>query len=150
MQQGTGSTEQAIANSSFDPDYGLNQVESMGFDGSTMRVVSVNTNGAQKTQLVNSSNIEIAPNLEATQLQVKSLIETTNSLIETANAYMNMISRISSTIGTSSDIRSTILSGTVSTVTNLSQIGGVTGVQPVNNILNINAVNSNINNVSTV
>lgn len=38
MQPGTKSSEQAIQNSSFDPTYGISQVEVMGYDGVGMGV----------------------------------------------------------------------------------------------------------------
>ena len=50
-QPGTGSFEQAILNSSFNPNTGLQQTEVMGNDGTGSRQIKVNTDGTLATPL---------------------------------------------------------------------------------------------------
>lgn len=67
------------------------------------------------------------------------------------NQIQNAIAAIRSTIGIAADLRVTLLSGTVTTVssvTNVAAIGGLAGLVPMNALMNLAYIQSNSNNIA--
>ncbi|NCU31027.1 hypothetical protein EOM57_04445 [Candidatus Saccharibacteria bacterium] len=67
------------------------------------------------------------------------------------NQIQNAIAAIRSTIGIAADLRVTLLSGTVTTVssvTNVVAIGGLAGLVPMNALMNLAYIQSNGNNIA--
>lgn len=60
-QKGTGSFEQAILNSSFNPDTGLLQVEQMGYDGTGSRTAQSDVVATKITTSGSTTYIGVAP-----------------------------------------------------------------------------------------
>jgi len=106
----------------------------------TGSATSINqTNGSQKTQIVDSSNTEV--NLATSTNQ-----ETLETLVETLQEVCRNMASIASARGIAADLRVTMLSGTINTVAGLTNIGGLPAVGVVEDLANMSA-QFNINNV---
>lgn len=81
---------------------------------------------------------------------IKANSDTLNSLMETAQELLSRIAGLANARGLVSDIRVTLLSGTVSVVANITSIGGIAAVQLIPSTQNAAAILSNIQNVGRV
>ncbi len=104
----------------------------------------VNNVHAKKVWNLDAEGNLINPNTEETQLQVQSLLETIKDTL-------NLLSTLASTKGIASDVRTTLLSGTLTTLTTLTSMTNIAGLSAINvvpNLQNLTAIQSNINNIS--
>jgi len=126
LEQGTNYEKKARVNSSGE----------ILIDKSSLATSSNQIDGSQKTQIVDQTNTNVDFSTEETLTQLN-----------------NAISAIRSVIGTAADLRVTLLSGvvtTVTTVTGITNLGGNPAIQIVPNIANMTYILANQENISLI
>ena len=124
------------------------KVSLYGFDTSDLtkkRITVKETDGEVELQ-VGSSTL-------ATEVKQDEIITEQQQLEIIQNSIHELIARLDflpAVRGIAADLRVTLLSGTVTTLSNQTSIGGYTASTQIPNLNNINTVLSNINNIGIV